>query len=392
MPLFLFSKDLADLFEIFADSETLRTLIFASAAIETVVEGLSAMADIIAHHILCVILETVYVVVRPHLEDAGNVYFSRAGLAVLAACAVKLGELLDLFHSNAELFPFFLGESGVVGSDPDIFLYHVKILHTGESAVKVGIAEAELERKLVGGDGRLAGKLCIKVGGSCKAAAADRTHSNGAETLFINVFDHFLVCAVEKIILTEHGFHLNAHGFRSVNDVLDRRGMIVKGEGDVSDETLFLCLRGCFKKSFGDDLGIEGAAVDAPEMIEINVVGSETGQTAFEMCTVSVGSHALIHRTLGGQKYLIAEIFNCVTESSLAVGIAVVGSGVEIVHAVFIGVSDHFVYLILINEIVPALFIFGKTHTAEAERGDLFAGLSKITVIHKYILFSAFNS
>jgi len=113
----------------------LRTLLFTKTALLTIFESLSFFLKILPHHVHCVILQAVYVVVGPHFKYMRNVDFYRAWLAVFAAGAVELGELLEFFHGNAEGGPFFFGEGGVVGGNPDVILYHVKILHAGEGTV-----------------------------------------------------------------------------------------------------------------------------------------------------------------------------------------------------------------------------------------------------------------
>ena len=161
----LFAQNLADIFQVLTDLKMLGALLFAKTALFAICEGLAFLLEVVAHHISCMILQAIDVVVGPNFEDAGNIDIGRAGLAIFAAGAIQLGELLELLHRLAERFPLLGGESGIVGGDLDVLLNHIQILHAGQCAVQVGIAQAELECQLIRCDRGLTGQLGVQIGG-----------------------------------------------------------------------------------------------------------------------------------------------------------------------------------------------------------------------------------
>ena len=71
----------------------LGALFLADAAVLAVGEQLALALDVLAHHVLGVILEAIDVIVRPHLEDLGDIDIGGARLAILTApidCMVQL--------------------------------------------------------------------------------------------------------------------------------------------------------------------------------------------------------------------------------------------------------------------------------------------------------------
>ena len=115
---------------------------------------------------------------------------------------------------------------------------------------------------------------------------------------------------------------------------------------------------------------------------------AETLKAALKALAVALLAHALIDGAFGGEQNLVAEALDGVAECRFAVGIAVVGCGIEIVDAVLVGVGDHFIDLFLIDKVLLALVVFGKAHAAKAKGGDLFSGVAKIAVIHRYHFLS----
>ena len=181
------------------------------------------------------------------------------------------------------------------------------------------VAETEFERKLIGCDRGLTCQLCVKVGGSGKASAANGAHRNGAESLFVCILDHLLVGAIEQIVLAEDRLHLNAVLLGGIDYVFDSRGIVVEGEGDMTDKSFLLSLCCRLKQTVFENYIVKVTASDAPEVVEVDVVGAHTCETALKMLTVFVGTCVIAKWTFGGDEYLITEILYRVAECRLAV-------------------------------------------------------------------------
>ena len=152
------------------------------------------------------------------------------------------------------------------------------------------------------------------------------------------------------------------------------------------DQSFFLGLCRSFQKTFAHNDPVKTAFVDSPEMIKIDMIGTQPGQACFQMFAVPVCTHSAVQRALGGKQDLVTESFYSVSKSRFAVGIAVKRCSIKIIDAVFVSVSNHFIYFVLIYKVLFVFLVFGKTHAAETECGNFFTGLAEITVKHRNIL------
>ena len=149
------------------------------------------------------------------LKNLRNIDTLWARLAIAAACAIELRELLEILEGVTDLLPLLLCHWYFEGSDFLVLDDHLEGLHTGESTAYTRITENKSEGKLVCIE-VTATELLNKLSWSSESAAADRTHNYYAETLLCSVLNHLFVSSVKEVVLKKYGFHSIA----VVDDVL----------------------------------------------------------------------------------------------------------------------------------------------------------------------------
>ena len=157
-------------------------------------------------------------------------------------------------------------------------------------------------------------------------------------------------------------------------------------KGNVADKALFPGFRGSLQEALLYDYIVVGVAVQGPEMVEIHMVCTQAGKALLQALSVAVGSYACVYGAFGGDEDPVPETFYRMSQGRFAVLAAVSGSGVEIVHAVLIGVCYHFVHLVLIHEVLLALLIFRKAHASKSQCRNLLSCFAEFTIIHLVIL------
>ena len=154
----------------------------------------------------------------------------------------------------------------------------------------------------------------------------------------------------------------------------------------MADKPFFLGLCGSLQEAFVYDYIVVGIAVQGPEMVKVHMVRAQAGKALLQALSVAVGSHARLYGAFGGDENPVPEALYRMSQGRFAVLVAVSGSGVEIVHAVLIGVCNHLIHFVLIHEVLLAFLIFRKAHTSKSQRRNLLSCFAEFTIIHVFIL------